>query len=174
MGSDRSGATQGRPRSHADGPRRGPQRLKTTPRGLQRRPEAPRRAWKRFRGDFRAILGPPGPRKTSKSAVLSANSVVLAISLGSVQQRPKRLQKEPPWEARPGRPQERPKSRQHGSKNRPERAKRRPRPPRTAPGEPPRRLQGGLREHILASSWGPRGLIFEPSRRPFRASRAVR
>ena len=26
----------------------------------------------------------------------------------------------------------------------------------------------------LASSWGTRGLIFEPSRRPFRASRASR
>ena len=71
--SDRSGATQGRPRSHADGPRRGPQRLKTASRGPQRRPEAPRRAWERLRSDFRAILGLPGPRKTSRNAVLSAN-----------------------------------------------------------------------------------------------------
>ena len=83
-------------------------------------------------------------------------------------------------QARPGRPQERPKSPQDGSKSRPERAKRRPQPPRSTPGEdprgpkPPRRLQGALREPILASSWGPRGLIFEPSRRPFRASRAAR
>ena len=81
---------------------------------------------------------------------------------------------------RPGRPQERPKSPQGGAKSLPERAKRRPRPPRSAPGEdprspkPPSRLQGALREPILASYWGPRGLIFEPSRRPFRASRAVR
>ena len=40
-------------------------------------------------------------------------------------------------------------------------AKRRPRPPRSAPGEhprgpkPPRRLQGAIREPILASSWPP-------------------
>ena len=39
--------------------------------------------------------------------------------------------------------------------------------------KPPRRLQEALREPILASSWGPRGLILEPSGRPFRASRAV-
>ena len=183
MGSARSGATQGRPRSHADGPKTGPARLKTAPRGPKKPPEAPRRAWERSRSDFRAILVPPGFRKTSKSAVLSANFVVLAISLGSLQQRPKTLQMEPPGrepQARPGRPQERPKSPQDGSKRRPERAKRRPRPPRTAPGEhprgpkPPRRLQGALWELILASSWGSRGLIFEPSRRPFRASRAVR
>ena len=35
-------------------------------------------------------------------------------------------------------------------------------------------LQGALRQPILASSWSPRGLIFERSRRPFRPSRAVR
>ena len=37
--------------------------------------------------------------------------------------------------------------------------------PRRAPKgpKPPRRLQGALRELILASSWAPRGFIFEPS-----------
>ena len=94
--SDWSGATQGRPRSHADGPRRGPERLQTAPRGLRKRREMPRRAWERLRGDFGAILGGPGPRKTAKSAVLSSIFVVFAISQGSLQQRPKKLQKEPP------------------------------------------------------------------------------
>ena len=55
-----------------------------------------------------------------------------------------------------------------------------PRGAHDPPGEDPRgpkpsrRLQGALREVILASSWGPRGLIFEFSRRFFGASRAVR
>ena len=104
---------------------------------------------------------------------------------GAFNRGPKSSKRSPPGgpnepQARPGRPQERPKSPQDGSKSRPERAKRRPRPPRSAPGEdprgpkPPRRLQGALREPILASSWSPQGLIFELSRRPFRASRAVR
>ena len=170
MRSDRSGATQGRPRSHADGPRRGPQRLKTAPRGLHRPPEAPRRAWERLRSDSRVILGPPGPRKPLKSAVLSANFVVLAISQGSLQQRPKKLQKDPGGpnepQARPGRPQERPKSPQDGSKRRPERAQERQKSPDAS--------REAFREHFLLSPRSPRGLIFESSRRPFRASRAAR
>ena len=54
-----------------------------------------------------------------------------------------------------------------------------PRAPKTAPRaaqSAPRGAQehpGALREPILASSWAPRGLIFEPSRRPCRASRTV-
>ena len=105
----------------------------------------------------------------------------LRFRKGAFNRGPKGSKRSPPGgpnepQARPGRPQERPKSPQHGSKSRPERAKRRPRKPRSAPGDPkpPRRFQGALREPILTSSWGPRGLIFEPSRRPFRASRAVR
>ena len=142
MGCDRSGATQGRPRSHADGPRRGPQRLKTGPRGLQRRPEAPRRAWERFRSDFRAILGPPGPRKPQKVLYCQRISWFSRFRKGSFNRglrSSKRSSRGGPTEpqARPGRPQE-PKSLQDGSKSRPERAKRRPRPPRTAPGEHPR------------------------------------
>ena len=56
---------------------------------------------------------------------------------------------------------------QDGSKRRPERAKRRPRPPRSAPGEDqrgpklPRRLQGALREPILAP--GPHFRAFQAS-----------
>ena len=70
--------------------------LKTAPRSPKKPPEAPRRAWERFRSDFRAILEPPEPRETSKSAVQSAYFVVFAISQGSLQQRPKKLQQEPP------------------------------------------------------------------------------
>ena len=104
---------------------------------------------------------------------------------GAFNRGPRSSKRSPPGgpneaQARPGRPQERPKSPQDGSKRRPERAKRRPRPPRSAPGEdprspkPPRRLRGALGKPILASSWGARGLLLEPARRPFRAWRAVR
>ena len=149
MRSDRSGATQGRPRSHADGLRRGPQRLKTASRGLHRPPEAPRRAWERLRSDCRAILGPPEPRKTSKSAVLSANFMVFAISQGSLQQRPTKAPKGAPREARMS--------------------------PRRAPGgprsqEPPRRLQEppGARQEAPKTTQerprrAPKGALWEPT-----------
>ena len=65
--------------------------------------------------------------------------------------------------------QEPPGARQEAPKTTQDRPRRGPKGPK-----PPRRLQGALREPMLASSWGPRGLIFELSRRPFRASRAVR
>ena len=177
MRSDRSGATQGRPRSHAHGPKTAPAKLKTAPRGPKKPPEAPRRAWDRFPSDFRAMLGSPGPRKPQKVLYCQRISWFSRFRKGAFNRGPQTFKRSPPNEpqARPERPQER----KDGSRSRPERAKRRPRPPRSAPGEdprgpkPPRRLQGALPEPVLASSWAPRGLIFEPSRRPCRASRTV-
>ena len=79
-----------------------------------------------------------------------------------------------------------PRSGPRTPKSRPERAKRRPRPPRSTPGEdprgpkPPRRLQGGLREPILVSSWGPRGsfssllgVLFEARARSARQTKTL-
>ena len=175
MISDRSGATQGRPRSHADGPLKGPQSLKTAPRGLQRSSEAPRHARERFLSDCWAILGPPGPRKTSQSAVLSTIFLVSAISQGSRPQRPKKAPKGAPREA-PGAAQEPPRRLQAPPGARQEAPKTEdPRGPK-----PPRRLQEALREPILASSWGPRGsfssllgVLFEPRARPARQTKAL-
>ena len=159
--------------------------------GPKKAPEAHCRAWERFLSDFRAILGAPGPRKTSTSAVLSAISVVFAISQGSLQQRPKKLQRSPPGgpnepQARPGKPQERPKSPQDGSKSRPERAKRRPRPPRTAPGEHPRgpSRPDASREPFGSPFWPHLGapgasfssflgVLFEPRARSARQTKAL-
>ncbi len=184
MRCERPGATQGRPRSHADGPRRGPERLKTAPRGPKKPPEAPRHAWERFRSEFRAILGPPG---TSKNRKKCYNVDDFHGFRDFAREPSTEAQKAPtaaPRDAQlsprraPGGPRRAPGGQEPLS--RPERAKRRPRPPRTAPGEhpkgpkPPRRLQGAFREPILAASWGPQGLLVEPSRRSFRGSRAVR
>ena len=146
------------------------------PRSLQRRPDPPG-------SDFEAILGrfwgPQDLEKHQQVLYCQRISWFSRFRKGVFNRGPKRSKRSSPGgpnepQARPGRPQERPKSPQDGSKRRSERAKRRPRPPRTRGPKPCRRLQGALREVILASSWGPRGFIFELSRRPFRASRAVR
>ena len=175
---DGPGATQ---TAHAVA-HRGSRQPHEASRGAQRHPDAPG-------SDFEAILGrfwgPQDLEKPQKVLYCQRISWFSRFRKGAFNRGPRSSKRSPPGgpnepQARPGRPQERPKSPQDGSKSRPERAKRRPRPPRSAPGEhprgpkPPRRLQGALREPILASSWGPRGLIFELSRRPFRASRAVR
>ena len=185
------GATQGRPRSHADGPGQA-QRASRQPheasRGLPRRPDAPGSA-------FEAILdrfwSPRDLEKPQKVLYCRRISRFSRFRKGAFNRGPRSSKRSPPGgpnepQARPGRPQERPKSPQDGSKSRPERAKRRPRPPRSTPGEdprgpkPPRRLQEALREPILVSSWGPRGsfssllgVLFEPRARPARQTKAL-
>ena len=177
MISERPGATQGRPRSHADGPRTGPERLKTAPRGLQRSSEAPRHARDRFPSDSGPILEPPGPRKTSKSAVLSTNFEVFAISPGSLQQRPKKLQKEPPGspnepQAPPGTPRSAPRGahdhpgapqeRTQGAPSRPDAS----REPFGSPFWPHLGAPGASFSSLL-------GVLFEPRARPARQTKAL-
>ena len=73
-----------------------------------------------------------------------------------------------------------PRSGPRAPKTAPRASRSAPRGAQDHPGAPQERTQGApsrpdaSREPILASSWGPRGLILEPSRRPFRASRAAR
>ena len=136
---------------------------------------------KRFHSD----LGAPRTSKNLKKCCTVSEFRVFRDFAREPSTEAQNAPKGPPREAQmsprcaPGRPRSGPRAPQDGSKRRPERAKRRPRPPRSAPGEdprgpkPPRCLQGALREPILASSWAPRGFIFEPSRRPCRASRTV-
>ena len=175
---DGPGATQTAPRQA----QRSSRQPHEAPRSLQRRPDTP---GSDFEANLERSWGLRNLEKPQKVLYCQRISWFSRFRKGAFNRGPKSSKRSPPGgpnepQARPGRPQERPKSPQDGSKSRPERAKRRPRPPRSAPGEdprspkPPRRLQGALREPILASSWGPRGLIFVISRRPFRASRAVR
>ena len=80
--------------AHA-GAHRGSRQPHEAPRSLQRRPDTP---GSDLEAIFERLLG-PRTSKTSKSAVLSAYFVVLAISQGSVHQRPNK----PPKDL-PGRP----------------------------------------------------------------------
>ena len=178
MPPDRSGATQGRPRSHADGPRRGPQRLKTAPRGPKELPEAPTRAWERIRSDSRAMVGPRNLKKPQK--VLYCQRISwLRFHNGAFNRGPpssKNGSREAhmrPKRARGG-PRSGPRTARRATRGAPRGAQHHPGAQDPRGPKPPRRLQGALREPILTSSWGPRGLIFELPRRPFRASRAVR
>ena len=147
MPRDRPGATQGRPRSHADGPRTGPERLKTAPRGPKKPPEAPRRAWDRFPSDLERCWWPWDLEKPQKVLYCRRFSWFSRFRKGAFNRGPRSSKRSPPGDPNEPQAQERTKG---------------------APS-----LQGALREPILASSWGPRGLIFELSRRPFRRSRAV-
>ena len=124
MSRDRSGATQGRPRSHADGPRatqEPPGRPKSRPRAAKR-PQGPPR------GPQEAPGGPPEPQTPAKT------NENLSVLRGFVKRRIwlPRAAPEPPKEA-----QERPKRRPGQSKRGQERPRAGPReaqePPRAAP-----------------------------------------
>ena len=148
----------------AQEPRRGPTEGSREPQDSstrpQRRPDAPGSAFEAILDQF---WGPWDLEKPQKVLYCRRFSRFSRFRKGAFNRGPKSSKRSPPGgpnepQARPGRPQERPKSPQDRSKSRPEREKRRPRPPRTAPGEhpkgpkPPRRLQGALRQPILASS----------------------
>ena len=178
---DRSGATQGRPRSHADGPRqaqRGSRQPHEAPRSLQRRPDTPG-------SDFEVILGrfwgPQDLEKPQEVLYCQRFSWFSRFRKGAFNRGPKSSKRSSP--GGPNEPQARPREHPGAAQEPPRRLQEPPgarqeapkttqdRPRRGSKGpKPPRRLQGALREPILASSWGPRGLIFELSRRPFRAS----
>ena len=156
---------------------RGPKRAQERP---KRRPEASRRPRKAFLIDFKPMLDHLGLQKTLKSAVLSSNFDVFAISLGSFKKKQK-LQKEAPGKPKlnpggsrtaPKTAQEAPRAAQDASKNRLERPKKAPRAPRS-------RFQSGLGSHLgptwrprasqrdSASDFGPPGVHFGPSESRF-------
>ena len=142
-------------------PTQGPTEAQDSP---TRRPEASTGAqtrlgtiWKRFR----AILVPPEPRKTSKSAVLSANFVVFAISLGSLreaQMSPRRA---------PGGPRSGPRA----PKTAPRAARSAPRGAQDHPGAPQERTQGAqaVQTPPGSPSGAHFGLILGPPGPHFRA-----
>ncbi len=187
MRCDRSGATQGGPRSHADVPgqaQRGSRQPHEASGSAERCPDE-------LGSDFEAILerfwGARDLEKQQKVLYCQRISWFSRFRKGVFNRSPKSSKRSSPGgpnepQARPGRP----KSPQDGSKSRPERAKRRPRPPRSAPGEdqrgpkPPRRLQGALREPMLASSWAPwasfsslLGVLFEARARSDRQTKTL-
>ena len=175
---DRSGATQGRPRSHADGPRRVPERRAQTRLGA---------ISKRTQSDS----GTPGTSKNLKVLYSQQISRFSRSRKGAFNRGSKSSKRSPPGgpnepQARPGTPQERPKSPQDGSKRRPERAKKFPRPPRTAPGEHPRgpSRPDASREPFGSPFWphlgapgasfsSLLGVLFEPRARPARQTKAL-
>ena len=162
--SDRPRATQGpqeRPRGAQDSPKRPQEASRGSQTGLGA-------ISKRLSNDF---VGPGTSKNLKKCCTVNefrGSRDFAREPSTEAQEAPKEAPREAQMSPRraPGGPRSGPSP--DGSKSLPERAKRRPRPPRSAPGEQ------AAQKPILASSWGPRGLIFEPSRCPFRASRAVR
>ena len=165
---------QGRPRSHADGPRRGPESFRTAheaPRSLQRRPDAPGT-------DFEAILerfwGARDLEKPQKVLYCRRISMFSRFRKGAFNRGPK-SSKRSPREAQLS-----------PRRGRPERAKRRPRPPRTDPGaaqEPPSRPDAS-REPFGSPFWlhlgapgasfsSLLGALFEPRARSARQTKAL-
>ena len=160
----------GAPQRAHGGAQRGSRQSHEASRSAERRPDEPG-------SDVEAILerflGPRDLEKPQKVLYCQRISWFSRFRKGAFNRGPKsstsRAQMNP--RRAPGVPRSgprAPKTAPRGARS-PRGTRRGPRGPK-----PPRRLQGALREPILASSAGPWGLIFEPSRRPFRASRAVR